>query len=46
MGLDSYIQQFGTVANFHRLFLECISEAERRTAGASPARARGGARRA
>jgi predicted unusual protein kinase regulating ubiquinone biosynthesis (AarF/ABC1/UbiB family) len=32
VGLDSYIQQFGTVANFHRLFLACIDEAERRTA--------------
>ena len=46
MGLDSYIQQFGTVANFHRLFLECISEAEQRTAGAARGRAKGGARRA
>jgi predicted unusual protein kinase regulating ubiquinone biosynthesis (AarF/ABC1/UbiB family) len=38
VGLDSYIQQFGTVANFHRLFLECVTEAEERT--------RPGARRA
>lgn len=37
VGLDSYIQQFGTVANFHRLFLECIEDAERRTA-ARPSR--------
>jgi len=31
VGLDSYVQQFGTVANFHRLFLECVEEAEQRT---------------
>jgi predicted unusual protein kinase regulating ubiquinone biosynthesis (AarF/ABC1/UbiB family) len=31
VGLDSYIQQFGTVANFHRLFRDCVAEAERRT---------------
>lgn len=31
VGLDSYIQQFGTVANFHRLFRESIEQAERRT---------------
>mgnify|MGYP000010219933 CR=1 FL=1 len=36
LGLDSYIQQFGTVANFHRLFLACVTEAEQRTA--KPAR--------
>jgi hypothetical protein len=46
MGLDSYIQQFGTFANFHRLFLECVSEAEARTARAGRGRARSGARRA
>lgn len=33
VGLDSYIQQFGTVANFHRLFRESIEQAERRTRG-------------
>jgi predicted unusual protein kinase regulating ubiquinone biosynthesis (AarF/ABC1/UbiB family) len=30
VGLDSYLQQFGTVANYHRLFRECIRDAERR----------------
>jgi len=44
VGLDSYIQQFGTVANFHRLFLECIADAERKTRGS--ARAVAGARKA
>lgn len=37
VGLDSYIQQFGTVANFHRLFRECIVAAERRTRSAGRA---------
>lgn len=37
VGLDSYVQQFGTIANFHRLFLECIEDAEERTSGAKPA---------
>ena len=46
IGLDSYIQQFGTVANFPRLFLACISDAERRTSGRAAARGRRGARRA
>ncbi|HEY8517366.1 MAG TPA: AarF/ABC1/UbiB kinase family protein [Candidatus Binatia bacterium] len=32
VGLDSYIQQFGTIANFHRLFLACVEQAEARTA--------------
>lgn len=45
VGLDSYIQQFGTIANYHRLFLECVEDAEQRTAkparSAAPA-ARGG----
>ena len=45
LGLDSYIQQFGTVANFHRLFLACVTEAERRTAH-GPGRAARGARKA
>lgn len=44
VGLDSYVQQFGTVANFHRLFLECIADAERKTGGAACAVA--GARKA
>jgi predicted unusual protein kinase regulating ubiquinone biosynthesis (AarF/ABC1/UbiB family) len=30
VGLDSYIQQFGTIANFHRLFLACVEQAEER----------------
>ena len=45
VGLDSYIQQFGTVANFHRLFLACVAEAEQRTgpdARRAAARARKG----
>jgi predicted unusual protein kinase regulating ubiquinone biosynthesis (AarF/ABC1/UbiB family) len=32
VGLDSYIQQLGTIANYHRLFAGCVREAERRTA--------------
>ncbi len=32
LGLDSYLQQLGTVANYHRLFRECVEDAERRTA--------------
>jgi predicted unusual protein kinase regulating ubiquinone biosynthesis (AarF/ABC1/UbiB family) len=39
VGLDSYIQQFGTVANFHRLFRESIEQAEHRTRGAGRAAA-------
>jgi predicted unusual protein kinase regulating ubiquinone biosynthesis (AarF/ABC1/UbiB family) len=31
VGLDSYLQQFGTVTNYHRLFEECVSEGERRS---------------
>jgi predicted unusual protein kinase regulating ubiquinone biosynthesis (AarF/ABC1/UbiB family) len=30
VGLDSYMQQFGSVRNYHRLFDECIREAEER----------------
>lgn len=30
VGLDSYMQQFGSVVNYHRLFKECIDEAEAR----------------
>ena len=30
VGLDAYLQQFGTVANYHRLFAACIAEAEQR----------------
>ncbi|MDG2303643.1 MAG: AarF/UbiB family protein [Candidatus Binatia bacterium] len=30
VGLDSYMQQFGSVVNYHRLFEECIREAEER----------------
>lgn len=30
VGLDSYMQQFGSVVNYHRLFDECIREAEER----------------
>lgn len=44
VGLDSYIQQFGTRANFHRLFRDCIVAAERRTRTAG--RAVAGARKA
>jgi predicted unusual protein kinase regulating ubiquinone biosynthesis (AarF/ABC1/UbiB family) len=29
VGLDSYLQQFGTVANYHRLFEECVAAGER-----------------
>jgi predicted unusual protein kinase regulating ubiquinone biosynthesis (AarF/ABC1/UbiB family) len=45
VGLDSYIQQFGTVANFHRLFLACVDEAERRTGRGGASRAAAGARK-
>jgi predicted unusual protein kinase regulating ubiquinone biosynthesis (AarF/ABC1/UbiB family) len=31
VGLDSYIQQLGTVTNYHRLFADCVRDAERRT---------------
>jgi len=31
VGLDSYLQQFGTVTNYHRLFAECVAQAEERT---------------
>lgn len=31
VGLDSYLQQFGTVANYHRLFAECIEQGEQRS---------------
>ncbi len=30
VGLDSYMQQLGAVLNYHRLFEECIAEAEER----------------
>ncbi len=30
VGLDSYMQQFGSIVNYHRLFGECIREAEER----------------
>ncbi len=29
MGLDSYVHQFGTVTNWHRLFRECIDRVEK-----------------
>lgn len=29
IGLESYVQQFGTVANWHRLFRECVDRARR-----------------
>ena len=32
VGLDSYMQQFGSVVNYHQLFEECIREAEERDA--------------
>ena len=32
VGLDSYLQQLGSVANYHRLFRDCVTEAERRRA--------------
>jgi predicted unusual protein kinase regulating ubiquinone biosynthesis (AarF/ABC1/UbiB family) len=28
LGLDSYVHQFGTVTNWHRLFRECIEDAD------------------
>lgn len=31
IGLDSYLQQFGTVTNYHRLIRECVEDAERAT---------------
>jgi predicted unusual protein kinase regulating ubiquinone biosynthesis (AarF/ABC1/UbiB family) len=34
IGLDSYVQQFGTIANYHRLFRECVSSAERHAGAA------------
>lgn len=42
VGLDSYLQQFGTVANYHRLFAECIAQAERRARPPRRAAARSG----
>ncbi|MBI3766917.1 MAG: AarF/ABC1/UbiB kinase family protein [Deltaproteobacteria bacterium] len=30
VGLESYVQQFGTVANWHRLFRECVERAPAR----------------
>jgi len=30
VGLDSYLQQLGTVTNYHRLFADCVRAAERR----------------
>lgn len=30
MGLDAYLQQFGSVVNYHRLLDECLREAEER----------------
>lgn len=44
VGLDSYLQQLGTVTNYRRLFTECIADAERRIA-AAPARTLGATRR-
>jgi predicted unusual protein kinase regulating ubiquinone biosynthesis (AarF/ABC1/UbiB family) len=32
IGLESYVQQFGTVANWHRLFRACLEEGARRGA--------------
>jgi predicted unusual protein kinase regulating ubiquinone biosynthesis (AarF/ABC1/UbiB family) len=29
LGLDSYVHQFGTVTNWHRLFRECIDQVEK-----------------
>ena len=37
VGLDSYVQQLGTVTNWHRLFRECVERAEARR---SPRRSR------
>jgi hypothetical protein len=28
LGLDSYVHQFGTVTNWHRLFRQCIEKTE------------------
>jgi predicted unusual protein kinase regulating ubiquinone biosynthesis (AarF/ABC1/UbiB family) len=39
LGLDSYVHQFGTVTNWHRLFRACVDRAQ----GGRPARAGGGA---
>jgi predicted unusual protein kinase regulating ubiquinone biosynthesis (AarF/ABC1/UbiB family) len=36
VGLDSYIQQFGTIANFHQMFLECVAGAEERSKTGAP----------
>jgi predicted unusual protein kinase regulating ubiquinone biosynthesis (AarF/ABC1/UbiB family) len=41
IGLDSYLQQLGTVTNYHRLFAECVRDAERRTRKRKPAAAGG-----
>ena len=45
IGLDSYLQQFGTVTNYHRLIEQCVAEAEERTAGRRATRSARGARR-
>jgi len=45
IGLDSYLQQFGTVTNYHRLIEQCVAEAEERTAGRRATRPARGARR-
>jgi predicted unusual protein kinase regulating ubiquinone biosynthesis (AarF/ABC1/UbiB family) len=35
IGMESYIQQFGTVTNWHRLFRECVRRARRATPAAT-----------
>jgi len=42
VGLDAYLQQFGTVANYHRLFEACVSQAEKRSRAARRTAARSG----
>jgi hypothetical protein len=42
VGLDAYLQQFGTVANYHRLFAACIADAEQRSHRSRRAAARSG----
>jgi predicted unusual protein kinase regulating ubiquinone biosynthesis (AarF/ABC1/UbiB family) len=42
VGLDSYLQQFGTVTNYHRLFASCIEQAEGRSRPSRRAAARSG----
>lgn len=38
VGLESYVQQLGTVTNWHRLFQECVERAEAARTGRRPKR--------